>query len=110
MKHKESSPATAEEYDRYHAVVDVLAEQNASKNVAEKVGKEEKRKRKARKKSEKTLKKKAKKLKIPKTAQETIPYVRLYPDSGIIETADGVFTKTYLLDDVNYQVDRKSVV
>ena len=107
MKHKESPPATAEEYDRYHAVVDVLAEQNTSKNTAEKVGKEEKRKRKARKKSEKTLKKKAKKLKIPKTAQETIPYVRLYPDSGIIETADGVFTKTYLLDDVNYQVAKE---
>lgn len=55
-------------------------------------------------KAERKLKQKTKKLKIPKTVQESIPYSCVYPDSGIIETSDGVFTKSYLLDDVNYQI------
>jgi len=87
-------------------VVDTISEQKSS---PEKAGKEKKPKvsgkeRRARKRSEKALKKKAKKLIVPKTVQETIPYQRVYPDSGIIETENGIFTKSYLLDDVNYQV------
>lgn len=50
------------------------------------------------------LKKKATKLKIPKSAQDSIPYRTVYAEDGIIETEPGVFTKSYLLDDVNYQV------
>ena len=42
------------------------------------------------------------KLVIPKTAQETIPYVRVYPTSGVIETSPGVFSRGYLLQDINY--------
>lgn len=51
-------------------------------------------------------KKKSKKqsFKIPKTVQQSIPYVAVYKDSGIIEIADGVFTKAYLLKDINYQI------
>ncbi len=44
--------------------------------------------------------------KIPKTVQQSIPYVRVYADEntkgGIIETEDGVFTKSYLISDTNY--------
>lgn len=54
--------------------------------------------------AEQKLKKKTKKLKIPKTVQDTIPYSCVFPDTGIIETAPGVFTKSYLLNDVNYQI------
>lgn len=50
------------------------------------------------------LKNKAQKLKIPKSAQETIPYQKVYADDGVIEIEPGVFTKSYLLEDVNYQV------
>ena len=55
-------------------------------------------------KSERKVKRKTKKLRIPKTAQDTIPYTCVYPDTGIIETAEGIFTKSYRLDDVNYQI------
>lgn len=43
-------------------------------------------------------------LKIPKTVQQSIPYVAVYEDSGIIEIEDGVFSKAYLLKDINYQI------
>ena len=43
---------------------------------------------------------------IPKTVQQSIPYRRIYVDTdtkgGIIETSDGVFTKSYLIYDTNY--------
>lgn len=49
-------------------------------------------------------KKKKENLKIPKTVQQSIPYVAVYEDSGIIEIAEGVFTKAYFLQDINYQI------
>lgn len=88
-------------------VVDTISEQKtAGKREKEKKPKESRKERRARKRSEKILKERAKKLIVPKTVQETIPYSRVYPDTGIIEIQDGVFTKSYLLDDVNYQVAR----
>lgn len=49
-------------------------------------------------------KKKKASLKVPKTVQQSIPYVAVYEDTGIIEVADGVFTKAYFLKDINYQI------
>ena len=49
-------------------------------------------------------KKKKSSFKIPKTVQQSIPYVAVYEDTGIIEIEDGVFTKAYLLQDINYQI------
>lgn len=50
--------------------------------------------------------------KIPKTVQESIPYKYIY-DNGIIETDDGIFTKTYRMEDVNFKIapedDQKSI-
>ena len=43
-------------------------------------------------------------VKIPKTVQDSIPYDAVYADSGIIETEPGVFSKSYLLKDINYQI------
>ena len=63
---------------------------------------ETRKQRNQRKKADKLLKKKAKKLKIPKTVQESIPYKRVYPNSGLIETRDGVFVRCYILGDINY--------
>lgn len=40
---------------------------------------------------------------VPKTVQESIPYTRVY-ENGIIETDKGVFSKSYLLGDVNFQI------
>ena len=50
----------------------------------------------------KVLRERGKRLQVPKTVQDTIPYKRVYPEHGIIETADGVYTKSYLLRDTNY--------
>ncbi len=48
-------------------------------------------------------------LKAMKTVQDSIPFVRVYEDrgeknpcKGVIETSDGVFTKSYLINDTNY--------
>lgn len=44
--------------------------------------------------------------KAAQTVQESIPYVRVYEDTntngGIIETEDGIFTKSYEIADTNY--------
>ncbi len=40
---------------------------------------------------------------LPKTVQETIPISGFLPN-GIIETSEGVFTKSYKLDDVNFDI------
>ena len=47
------------------------------------------------------------KVKVPKTVQQTIPYLYVYEDNGIIETEPGVFTKSYQIDDVNYQMAKE---
>lgn len=43
---------------------------------------------------------------VPKTVQQSIPYVRVYDDAntngGVIETVNGVFTKSYLICDTNF--------
>lgn len=43
-----------------------------------------------------------KKNKIPKSVQDTIPYLGVYKN-GIIETTEGYFTKTYSLEDVDFK-------
>lgn len=106
MRKKKNAPETASEQDQLSAVVDTLAKQKQGAAPAPKTKKQlraERRAEKARIRSDRALRKKAKKLVIPRTVQETIPYSRVYPDSGIIETADGVFTKTYILEDINYK-------
>ncbi len=106
MHFKEKKPENPE-IDKLNHIVDDLATQRSTASVTPEAPKKENRKDKnARIRAEKQLKKNARKLVVPKSVQETIPYARTYPDNGIIETSDGVFTKAYLLDDVNYQVAR----
>lgn len=76
------------------------------KNTKQK--KETHKEKKAAKKSSKALKNKAKVLKIPKTVQDSIPYLAVYPDDGIIETEEGIFTKSYELQDVNYSIAKQA--
>lgn len=47
-------------------------------------------------------------MKTPKSAQDTIPYLQVYKEHGIIETKRGVFTKSYRLSDINYSVAKFS--
>ena len=46
---------------------------------------------------------KKKKTKIPKTVQQTIPYIYAY-QNGIFEIEDGVFSKSYALEDINFKI------
>lgn len=41
---------------------------------------------------------------IPKSVQQSIPYLGCYEQGGIIETKQGTFTKSYLLRDVNFHI------
>jgi hypothetical protein len=41
--------------------------------------------------------------KVPATAQQTIPYLRMHPD-GICQVTDALFTKTIQFQDINYQL------
>lgn len=104
-KRKSQDYASLPEYARMSDTVDALTEKKQTVKQQKKTRKErkiEKKETKARKKSEKALRKKAKNLIIPKTAQQTIPYFRVYPESGVIETKPGTFSKGYLLQDINY--------
>lgn len=104
-KHKKKGPGMLPEDAHLGDVVDTLSEHRTSVSPEAKKAKpiESRKEKRIRKKSEKALKKKARKLIVPRTVQETVPYARVYPDTGIIETEDGTFTKTYLLEDINYQ-------
>lgn len=48
-------------------------------------------------------KKKGDLLKIPKTVQESIPYISVYKN-GIIELEPGIFSKSYKLEDINFKI------
>ena len=60
-----------------------------------------------KKKPETNKNTKKKKIVIPKTVQQSIPYLYVYPDDGIIETSQGIFTKSYYLSDINYQIAKQ---
>jgi len=75
------------------------------KSPKEKVG--DIKNKKNTRRSQRKLKQKSAKLQIPKTVQQSIPYFAVYEEDGIIETKPGVFTKSYLLGDVNYRIARE---
>lgn len=55
-----------------------------------------------KKNSKSAIKVKPKALKVPTTVQQSLPYRRVYPDAGIIETDDGVFCHAYKMQDLNF--------
>ena len=58
-------------------------------------------------KSQKQMKKKRESLKIPKTVTDTIPYYAVYDEENLIEIQQGVFSKCFELQDVNYQIAKE---
>ena len=46
--------------------------------------------------------------KVPKTSQSTIPYRAAY-DNGIIEIEQGIFSKSYFIDDVNFKIASQTI-
>lgn len=63
----------------------------------------EKRKTKTVKKKNKPTKKKKNGIIVPKTVQDTIPYLAVYKN-GIIEIEPGIFSKAYHLEDINFKI------
>lgn len=104
---KSARPAENLSDEALSDTVDVLSKERGIPLLGKKGAKKGKSKKVSPRKSAKQLKKKSKRLRIPKTVQETIPYYRIYPDNGIIETEPGVFTKSYLLQDINYQIAKE---
>ncbi len=107
-----AAPGVSEETQRImdmSAAIDVMAgNRRRAQDVSKKKnsGKRAKKKTSAKKEA-RALKKKAQKLKVPKTAQDTIPYYAVYEQDGVIETTPGVYTKSYLLSDVNYKIAKR---
>ena len=92
------------------SVVEILVDQKKTAELSAKANEKPKKTRKElrrQKRADKALRKKAKRLVIPKTVQESIPYTRVYPDSGIIEVRNGFFVRCYALQDVNYAIARQ---
>lgn len=100
-----AKPAPELQEEQLNHVADAMIVQKDQKTAERKakIDKSAEKKGKQSKSAKKALKQKAKKLSIPRSVQDTIPYKRVYPDTGIIEIADGIFSKSYQLDDVNYQ-------
>lgn len=63
----------------------------------------EKRKTKTVNKKNKPTKKKKNGIIVPKTVQDTIPYLAVYKN-GIIEIEPGIFSKAYHLEDINFKI------
>jgi len=55
------------------------------------------------KENKKLKKQKIKKTMIPKTVQDSIPYKAVYTN-GIIEVENGIFSKAYFIEDVNFSI------
>lgn len=87
-------------------VVDIISKERGVYSV-KKGGKHDKGKKGVSfnsRKSQKQLKERSSKLKVPRAVADSIPYFAVYPENGIIETKPRVFTKSYLLQDINYQI------
>lgn len=78
-------------------VLNELTDNNAKKSKAKKKPKKEKKAKDTSKKGKKN------ELKVPKTVQETIPYLQIFKN-GIIEIKPGVYSKTYKIADVNFKI------
>lgn len=102
FKKKTKTPEELEQQKQLQESTDFLLQQKEDAVQKRALAQAAQQKKKAAKPISK--KKAAKKLKIPKTAQDTIPYTTVFPDTGIIETVPGTYTRTYHLEDVNYQI------
>jgi len=96
-----------EDADNMKLTAESLVKKRLKKSQKIKEKKSSQKKPDSRKKKAYKAKKQAKKIKVPKTVQDSIPYFAVYEDDGIIETEKGTFTKSYLLQDINYQIAKQ---
>ena len=87
FKKKTKTPEELEQQKQLQESTDFLLQQKEDAVQKRALAQAAQQKKKAAKPVSK--KKAAKKLKIPKTAQDTIPYTTVFPDTGIIETVPG---------------------
>ena len=94
-KKKEDAENTIEEYDENASDEMELAEDHNNKK---KLTAAEKKKKKAEEDKKKKFG-----LRVPKTVQDTIPYRNMY-ENGIVEIEEGIFSRAYLIEDVNFKI------
>lgn len=94
--------------DALAEVTDVMVGQKTQNRPSQPKKKKREKLAKTKRTSASGVKRKAKKLKVPTNVQKTIPYEAVYEQDGIIEIAPGMFTKSYLLQDINYQIAKQS--
>lgn len=109
--HKVHHPADGQEKLSNAAiseVTDIMLQQKSNNRPAAPKKKKREKLAKVKRSSAFGVKLKAKKLKVPTNVQKTIPYEVVYEQDGIIEIAPGQFTKSYLMQDINYQIAKQS--
>ena len=89
-------------------ITDVMLDQKAQLRPAPQKKEKHAKLKKAKRSTPIFVKWKARKLKVPTNVQKTIPYDAVYEQDGIIELSPGLFTKSYLLQDINYQIAKQS--
>lgn len=104
--HAESDSPALPGDEQLSDIVDIISKERGVYSVKKggKNGMGKKGKAPNPRKSQKQLKERSSKLKVPRTVADSIPYFAVYPDNGIIETKPHVFTRSYLLQDINYQI------
>lgn len=90
---KKSANKNVTDFDREDELITPEDHNNKKKYSAKEKKQEQKRNNKEKKLG----------LKVPKTVQDTIPYKNMY-ENGICEIDDGIFSKSYLLEDVNFKI------
>ncbi len=89
-------------------MTDIMLDQKSQKHAVQPKKKKREKLKRAKHATPGALKWKARKLKVPTNVQKTIPYDVVYEQDGIIETSPGVFSKSYLIQDINYQIAKQS--
>ena len=111
-KVKDRSEEINKQYDAFRGDVGVMPFDEDIKNGKKKKVRKGEGNVRTKKKKKETLWQKILRIikpsSIPKTAQDSIPYKRVYPN-GVIELPDHIFTKSYRLTDTNFKDNRQDL-
>lgn len=111
-KVKDRSEEINKQYDAFRGDVGVMPFDEDLKNGKKKKVRKGEGNVRTKKKKKETLWQKILRIispgSIPKTAQDSIPYKRVYPN-GVIELPDHIFAKAYRLTDTNFKDNRQDL-
>ena len=107
-KVKDRSKEIEKSYDSFHADVGEMSFEQTKKKDKKRKGEDGKRTKKKKKSIWQKLREWLLPGSIPKTAQQSIPYKKVYPN-GVIELPGNQFTKAYKLTDTNFKDNRQDL-